>query len=185
MKSTKKTARSFRLINLHPNLEKRRLEPAKEHDFKKLNDLVFSEYKKNFKFAGPYLHLSAARTKMKDKGFINAINCRNIFPDGPNIDFVPQESFGGKIELWMQNISKGDSFSIQFRVICGNNGQWEVRSSDAAPFQTPIVPVSQSIDAFIPPVESDYGQILVTLEAMFSNGGSWVFTDVIVKKIEF
>ena len=185
MKSVSKKAKPFRLINLNPKVEHRNLEPAREHSYKTLNDLVVSEYKRPLKAAGPYLRLNAGVTRVKNKGWLNAINCRNIFADGPNIDFLPQDSFGGKVELWMENVTAGDSFAIQFRVQSGSNGVWEVRSSETAMFQTPIIPFSQSIDLLIPPVESNYGMVLVSLEAKFSNGGIWIFNDVIVKKVTY
>lgn len=186
MKSSKKVKKPLQLINLNPNVTPRNYEPAGEHKFKTIGDWVFEATKKRPMKAAAYLVLSAANTKVKNKGWINAINCRNIFAEGPNIDFVPQDnSFGGKIELWMENVTQGDSFAIQFRVSCGSSGMWELRSSETAMSQTPIIPFAQSIDMLIPPVEADYGLVLISLEAKFNNGGSWIFQDVIVKKIEF
>ncbi|MBK6826266.1 MAG: hypothetical protein IPG86_05110 [Chitinophagaceae bacterium] len=185
MKSSKKARKPLQLINLNPNVVPRNYEPAAEHNFKTIGDWVLTEYGKRPLKSLIYLKLSAAATKVKNKGWINAINCRNIFAEGPNIDFVPQESFGGKIELWMENVVAGDSFAIQFRVSSGSSGMWELRSSETAMSQTPIIPVTQSIDMLIPPVEADYGLVLISLEAKFNNGGSWVFQDVIVKKIEY
>lgn len=187
MKSTtaKKSRKPLRLINLRPGLKPRNFEPARENDYKSIGELVFTETGKRPTKALAHLVLNAARTKVNNKGWINAINCRNLFPDGPNIDFVPQESFGGKIELWMENVTAGDSYFIQFRVACGSTGNWEVRSSETTAVTVPIIPFEQSIDLLIPTAEADYGQVLVSLEAMFSNGGSWVFRDVIVKKVSF
>ncbi len=182
---SKKAGKLLQLINLNPNVVPRKFEPAGENNFKTIGDWVFEATRKRPVKAAAYLVLSAAKTKVNNKGWINAINCRNIFAEGPNIDFVPQESFGGKIELWMENVAVGDSFAIQFRVSCGSSGMWELRSSETAMSQTPIIPVTQSIDMFIPPVEADYGLVLISLEAKFNNGGSWVFQDVIVKKVEF
>ena len=85
----------------------------------------------------------------------------------------------------MESVTQGDSFAIQFQVYSGSNGMWELRSSETAMSQTPIVPFAQSIDMLIPPVDADYGLVLISLEAKFNNGGSWIFQDVIVKKIEF
>ena len=182
-KTSKAARKPIRLINLRPGLTPRNYEPARENDIKSIGDLVFAETGKRPVKAAAHLVLSAANPKTRNKGWINAINCRNIFPEGPNIDFVPQESFGGKIELWLENVSAGDSYYIQFRVACGSPGNWEVRSSETDPVTIPIIPFEQSIDLLIPTAAADYGQVLVMLEAKFSNGGSWVFRDVIVKKI--
>lgn len=185
MKSLKKR-KPLRLINLNPNISPRNYEPAGEHHFKTIGDWVWEATGQRPLKSAAYLILSAANTKVKNKGWLNAINCRNIFAEGPNIDFVPQDnSFGGKIEIWMENVTAGDSFAIQFRVFSGSAGMWELRSSETAMSQTPIVPFAQSIDMLIPPVDADYGQVLISLEAKFNNGGSWVFQDVIIKKIQY
>lgn len=185
MKSLKKR-KPLQLINLNPNITARKYEPAGEHNFKTIGDWVLQATGKKPMKALNYLKLSAAVTKVKNKGWLNAINCRNIFAEGPNIDFLPQDnSFGGKIEIWMENITAGQSFAIQFRVSSGSNGMWELRSSETAMSQTPIVPFAQSIDMLIPPVDADYGLILITLEPKFTNGGSWIFNDVIVKEVEY
>lgn len=161
----------------------RNLEPAQKHDLKKWGDLVFTETGERPKAMAAHLVLSAANTKTS-KGYLNAINCRNVFPDGPNIDFLPQDlSFGGKIEVWMQNVEVGESFTVQFRVTCAYAGNWEISSSETAKFLTPIVPVAQSIDFYIPPVTTSYGLVLIAFEPLFANGGSWVFHDVIINKI--
>src|SRR5258708_3181502 len=102
MKS-KPTARStskLNFIQLDVNPKKRNLNLPAKRNAKILSGLVKAEYKKQPNAILPYLTLSAAATKVAAKGWLNAINCRNIFPDGPNIDFVPQDSFGGKIEVW-------------------------------------------------------------------------------------
>jgi hypothetical protein len=133
----------------------------------------------------PHLQLSAAKTKVSDKGYINAIGCRSIFPEGPNIDFVPNDSYGGTLELWMLQLQKGDSFAISFRVICGHQGTWKISSSETAAIETAIVPAFQTIDFFIPPIDNDYGMALIKLEPQFAGYGSWVFKDVTVQKVSF
>jgi hypothetical protein len=189
MKSKQPKARAggkLALINLRSNITKRKYEAASETSLKSLAEMIEVEFKKKPDISGPHLVLSAANTKTANKGWLNAINCRNVFAEGPNIDFLPQDSFGGKIEVWMENIEQGDSFSVQFRVVCGYNGNWKVSCSDASPIQTPIVPVFQNIDFFIPPVDNDYGMVLIALEPLFNNNGaSWVFNDVVVRKVSF
>jgi len=185
-KTKAKVKSKLSFVPVGAGTQKRDLELSGKHDFKAWGDLVFSEMGTKPKAMGPYLVLNAAHTKTSNKGWLNAINCRNMFADGPNIDFLPQDtSFGGKVEVWMENVSVGDSFTVQFRVVCGYNGTWKISSSETAQFQTNIVPVSQSIDFFIPPVESNYGLVLIALEAQFSNSGSWVFHDVIINKVTF
>jgi len=178
-------SKKFTFIPLNSHVEKRNLEPAAKHTYKALGDLVAAETGSTPKAIGSYLVLSASNTKTNNKGWLNAINCRNMFADGPNIDFLPQDSFGGKIEVWMENVAVGDSFTVQFRVVCGYNGSWKISSSETAQYQTAIVPVSQSIDFYIPPVTNNYGLVLIALEPIFSNYGSWVFHDVIINKVTF
>lgn len=133
-----------------------------------------------------HLKLSAAHTFEANKGYINAIGCRSVFPDGPNIDFVPESnSFGGKVELWMLNITKGESFVVSFRVVCGFQGQWKLSSSETGASYVPITPAYQTIDFLIPKVDNDYGMALIVLQPEFSAYGSWVFKDVTVKKVHF
>lgn len=183
--SVAKATTKFSFVQLDVNANQRKINLPVKRNLKALGDLVKAGYKKLPKAILPYLTLSAAATKVSGKGWLNAINCRNIFSEGPNIDFVPQDSFGGKIEVWMENVAQGDSFAIQFRVVCGSSGNWKISSSETAQFQTAINPVSQSIDFFIPPVDADYGLVLITLEPIFNNYGSWVFHDVIVNKVSF
>lgn len=180
-----KPTSNLSFIPLDVNEKTRKISLPAKRNLKKISDLVKAGFKKSPKVIVPYLTLSAAATKVSDKGFLNAINCRNMFPDGPNIDFVPQDSFGGKVEVWMKNVVQGDSFTVQFRVVCGYAGNWKISSSETAQYQTPITPVSQSIDFFIPPVTKDYGLVLISLEPLFTNYGSWVFHDVIFQKISF
>lgn len=184
-KTTGTAAGELRLIPVNAGVGTKNYNLPVKRDLQWWGDVIQAEFKKLPKVKLPYLTLSAAATKVKDKGWLNAINCRNMFADGPNIDFLPQDSFGGKIEVWMENVSQGDSFTVQFRVVCGYNGNWKISSSETSQFQTAIVPVSQSIDFLIPPVSTNYGLVLITLEPLFSGSGSWVFNDVIINKISF
>jgi hypothetical protein len=178
-------SRKFSLIELGPNVTTRKLTPTGKRNFKWVGDMVEAGVGEMPTAVLPYLTLHAGNTKVTDKGWLNAINCRNMFAEGPNIDFIPQESFGGKIEVWMENVQQNDSFHVQFRVTCGYNGNWEVSSSETAKITIGINPVQQSIDLFIPPVNTDYGLVLIALEAVFNNGGSWVFHDVIINKLSY
>lgn len=173
------------LVSLETNTVQRKLNPTAKRNVKAVADQIKATFKKKPQMVQNYLTLSAANTRVTGKGWLNAINCRNVFPEGPNIDFLPQDSFGGKIEVWLDNIVEGDSFHFQFRVTCGSYGNWEISSSETAKILTPINPVAQSIDFFIPPVEADYGMALIALEPIFNNYGFWVFHDVIINKVEF
>ena len=173
-------------LPLEGKMKKRKLELSNKHDFKAWGDMLAEAGHELPKAIVPYLTLHAGNTKVNNKGWLNAINCRNMFAEGPNIDFIPPDnSFGGKIEVWMENVTQGDSFTIQFRVTCGSAGNWKIASSETAQFQTPIGPVMQSIDFYIPPVTSDYGLVLITLEPIFTNSGFWVFHDAIVNKLNY
>jgi len=166
------------------NLETKNL--PKETTTRELKDAIISVYDKIPELFKPYLKLSAAKTMDVGKGYINAIGCRNMFPDGPNIDFVPQANdFSGKIEVWMLDVTKGESYSVSFRVICGYAGQWEIRSSETNVQYQNIGPVYQNIDFFIPSVKNDFGMALITLEPNFTAYGSWIFKDVTIRKVTF
>ena len=180
-----RTTAKFSFIELESHTTQRKITLPAKRSPKAVADMLKAEYKKVPTAVMNYLVLSAANTRVPPKGWLNAINCRNIFPEGPNIDFIPQESFGGKVEIWLDNVVEGDSFVIQFRVVCGYNGNWKISSSETAQFLTPINPVSQSIDFFIPPVDANYGMVLIALEPLFASYGSWVFNDVIINKVEF
>ena len=134
----------------------------------------------------PYLRLSAAKTTDSNKGYINAIACRTVFPGNPSINFVPQPGdSSGKIELWMTDVEEGDSFAISFRVMCAYPGQWKISSSETAKQYVNISPVFQSVDFFIPAIKNDFGMALIVIEPEFSNYGSWTFTDVTVRRVSF
>lgn len=134
----------------------------------------------------PYLRLSAAKTMDGNKGYINAIGCRTMYPGNPSINFVPHpDDFSGKIELWMTNVEEGDSFAISFRVMCAYPGQWKLSSSETAHQFINIAPVFQSVDFFIPAIKNDFGMALIIIEPEFSNYGSWTFTDVTVRRVSF
>jgi hypothetical protein len=150
-----------------------------------LSDLIKVEYKKTPKAILPYLTLSAARAKVPNKGWINAIGCNSVFPDDPNMGFNPTTTFGGKIELWLTDIKQGEGLAIQFKVCCGSSGTWKVSSSEITYSLIPIQPVMQSIDFFIPPITTDESLVLVVLEPTFNGLGSWVFYNVVVNKVEF
>lgn len=134
----------------------------------------------------PYLKLSAAKTMDVNKGYINAIGCRTLYPGNPSINFVPHpDDFSGKIELWMTDVKQGDSFAISFRMMCGYPGQWKLGSSETAHQYINIAPVFQSVDFFIPEIKNDFGMALIFIEPEFSNYGSWSFTDVTVRRVSF
>lgn len=134
----------------------------------------------------PYLKLSAAKTMDGNKGYINAIGCRTMFPESPSINFIPvQDDYSGKIELWMTDVQQGDSFAISFRVMCAYPGQWGLKSSETSHQFVNIAPVFQSVDFFIPEIKNDFGMALIVLEPEFDNYGSWTFTDVTVRRVSF
>lgn len=134
----------------------------------------------------PYLRLSAAKTMDGNKGYINAIGCRTLFPGNPSINFVPHPNdFSGKLELWMTDVQQGDSFAISFRVMCGYPGQWKIASSETTHQFVNIAPVFQSVDLFIPEIKNDFGMALIFIEPEFSDYGSWSFTDVTVRRVSF
>lgn len=133
-----------------------------------------------------YLKLSAANT-IESKGHINAVGCRSIYPEGPSIHYnAPLNDYTGHIEIWLKNISKGDSFAISFRVLCAAHGQWKLSSSETSHQFRNILLGYDSVDLFIPAVNNDYGMALVRLEPQFDNDyGSWSFFDVTVRKVTF
>lgn len=183
--SGKKLAgKKFRLIPTKPILNPEPPDLPVKYTIKQWKDLVAEAYDPP-KAIIPYLTLSAAKLLDSGKGWIEAVGCRTIFPTNPVIDFQTT-NFNGKISLWLDNLNVGDSFTVQFRVVCGLQGEWRISSSETPHIDTPIIPVFQSIDFFIPPVDSDSTMMLVELEPTFTDDyGFWSFKDVIVNKVDF
>jgi hypothetical protein len=180
-----KVSGKFSFIPLDLEAQKRKFNLPVKRNLRAVGDLVASEYKPPVAVL-PYLTLSAANTKTPARGWLNAVNCRNVHPEGPTIDFIPPDtSNAGKIEIWMENIAQGDSFAVQFRVLSANSGNWKISGSDLAQFQLQISQVAQSIEFLIPPVGNNYGSVFISLEPVFNSLGSWTFFDAIINKVSY
>lgn len=187
MKAPKKPIKTKEIeVMALPQIQKETQDISKETSTKELKEGIKTIYKKLPKQIKSHLRFSAAQTIEVDKGYINAVGCRTVYPEGPSIGFNPTPNdFSGKIDLWMKNVNKGESFAISFRVLCAYDGQWEIRSSETHKNYVNIAKGYQTIDFFIPNVKSDYGLVLITLEPQFDNYGAWMFFDATVKKVTF
>lgn len=140
-----------------------------------------------------YLTLSAKTPFVKDKGFMNALNCQSVFPSDPNVSFPwwsPQDQpfpTAGKIELWLENLEDHQNLTVEIRTTgYSSNGSsaLEVRSSLSGLYgYFPVKPDSK-IDLFFPDINTGGSIInLITIEANDMNG-SWGFFDAKINLVE-
>lgn len=184
-------AKSMKLISLNiPQVKDIHVDPdqPKKYTSAQLKQMVTAAGG-TYKIVQPYLTLSAAKTIDSNKGYLNAIGCNSFFPTEPVIDFpFGDTGFSGKVEVWLTDVKAGDSFTVQFRVSVGfspgKSGQWRIGSSDTQAHFVDMVPVFQSIDFYIPPVNNGTNMSLITLESKFNSDGMWTFKDVIITKLK-
>jgi|SRR5262245_5432789 len=144
----------------------------------------------------PYLTLSAAHTIDADKGHIEAYLCQNVDPTYPRFDFLVQhpEYEVPEVNVFLTNLSAGDSFYFQFRFWNMGKGKWTIATSVGG---LPVheIPMAggefQSLDFFVPPLAaadvSDLSgnMIDVQLQAHYQAVGVWLLQDVIIVRATF
>jgi len=80
---------------------------------------IFGQF--NAKVITDYLTLSAKTPFVKDKGYLNALNCQSIFPSDPKISFpwwTPQDQpfpTAGKIEIWLSDVQQHQNLTVEMR----------------------------------------------------------------------
>lgn len=133
--------------------------------------------------------LSAAKTLVSGKAWLNATACRNIYPENPSIEFQNDRSdhFGGKLEFWLENLSgpKNLQFVIRMAGYSEGGATIDVRSSMSTVYSLVPVDISGGMNLTLGnilqvPASTPGGLGLVTLEVQFYNAlyGSWQFIDV-------
>jgi len=140
-----------------------------------------------------YLTLSSKTPHVKDKGYLNALNCQSFFPDEPNINFpwwTPQDQpfpTAGKIEIWLTGVQQGQNLTVEMRLTgysSNSSSAFEVRSSLGGLYGYFPVAVNSKIDLFFPDIDLEgLNLMLITLEANDMNG-SWVFFDAKINIVE-
>ncbi|MEO8665979.1 MAG: hypothetical protein ABI462_10820 [Ignavibacteria bacterium] len=139
-----------------------------------------------------YLILSAKTPYTPNKGFVNALNCQAMFPDGPNIDFpwwTPQNQSlptAGKIEIWLTDLENGKNLTVEIRSTgysASSESVYEIRSSITPGLYGYFpVKVDSKIDLYFPNIQTE-GMELISMEAIHMEG-SWVFFDAKINLVE-
>lgn len=137
--------------------------------------------------------LSAASTVVKNKAWLNAISCRNVFPENPSIWFHNDRSdhFGGKMEFWLENLSgpKKLQFVIRMTGYC-NGATITVGASCPTAYSLLPVTVNGSMNLTLGnilnvPSSTPGGLGLITMQVEFHNAnyGAWEFVDVTITEV--
>ena len=135
--------------------------------------------------------LSAARTVVSDKAWLNATSCRNIYPGNPGIEFLNDRSdyFGGKLEFWLENLSGPKNLQFVIRMNGYSQGGATITIQSSVPTAYSLIPadVTGSMNLTLGnvmkvPSSTPGGLALLTLEVQFHNAqyGSWQFVDVTI-----
>lgn len=133
--------------------------------------------------------LSAAKTLIAGKGWLNAISCQNIFAENPSIwfDNDRNDHFGGKLEFWLENLSGPKNLQFVIRMSGYSQGGATVSVKASMPTVYSLVPIdiiggmNLTLGNILQVPSSTPGGLgLVTLEVEFHNAqyGSWEFIDV-------
>jgi hypothetical protein len=133
--------------------------------------------------------LSAAKTLISDKAWLNAISCRNVFAESPAIEFLNDRTdhFGGKLEFWLENLSGPKNLQFVIRMTGYSQGGATITVGSSFPTAFSLVPVTITGSMNLTlgnilqvPTSTPGGLGLLTLEVKFHNAqyGSWQFIDV-------
>jgi hypothetical protein len=139
--------------------------------------------------------LSAARTSIKSKGWVEVISCRNVFPTNPSFEFMNDRSdkFGGKIYFYLQNVKPNSKLQFTLRMQGYTSGGATVKVGCSTPTTYSLTPITVNgsmnlVLGNIMHVSSDPpgGLALITLEVQFNttNFDLWSFKDCVVEEIE-
>lgn len=138
--------------------------------------------------------LSAARTRVADKAWLNAISCRHVFAEMPAIEFLNDRSnyFGGRLEFWLENLSGARILQFTIRMTGYSQGGATITIGASFPTVLSLVPlqVNGSMNFTLGntlqvPANPPGGLGLVTLDVQFYNAqsGSWQFIDVVFTEV--
>jgi hypothetical protein len=139
--------------------------------------------------------LSAARTVVNDKAWLNAISCRHVWPGNPGIEFLNDRTdfFGGKLEFWLENLSGPKNLQFIIRMNGYNEGGATITVGSSSPTAFSLVPViitggmNLTLGNIIQiPSNPTGGMALLNLEVQFHNAqyGSWQFVDVVFTEVQ-
>ena len=140
------------------------------------------------------LVLSGANTFVKDKGWLDVVSCRNIFPTNPTIEFVNDRTdhFGGEVSIWIGGLKGGELMQFIINITGYSGGGAQIKIGASYPTQYSLVPIdvtgSMNLtlgNALIVPAQTNGGLGLITLRVQFNNAqyGSWLFWDVKIKDL--
>ena len=140
------------------------------------------------------LIFSAANTFEKDKGHLDVVACRNIFPTNPTIEFHNDRSdhFGGEISIWLEGLVGGEQLQFIIRMGGYNSGGAEVKIGASYPTSYSLTPIqiSGSMNLTLGnvlqvPSQPTGGLGLITLRVQFSDSqwANWLFYDVRIRNL--
>ncbi|MEO7175089.1 MAG: hypothetical protein ABIV51_04545 [Saprospiraceae bacterium] len=160
------------------------LSEAAEHDWT-AGIIGNSDYKKMI-----YLQLSARHTYDHNKGWINAIGYRGVFPTSPTFEFnrMNSDQFGGQIECWLTNVPPNKRIEFKARIGGYTEGMAELTIGCSQPTQAPLQPFyfeQEAMDIILGNVieVSDHApgnQVPVTFTVMYDTPqyATWQFWDI-------
>lgn len=141
------------------------------------------------------LVLSAAKTSVKGKGWLEVVSCRNIFPPNPTIEFMNDRSdkFGGMLYFWMQNVKPGSKIQFTIRISGYTSGGAIIKIGTSTPTQYSLTPITAAgsmnlVLGNIMHVPSDppgnLGLVTLTVNFLSQSYDLWMFHDFVAEEIE-
>ncbi len=131
--------------------------------------------------AGDSFTLSPRHAWIEGRGYLEALNIIAFAPDMPTIQFV--DSIGPSddarfVDIWLQNLTPGQSYIAQIRVVAGQGGEFHVRTSNAT---HAIVPGGdRTIPVLLFQVADPLALIKIT---NIGDAYYWAFVDVTITAI--
>jgi len=75
-----------------------------------------------------FITLSAQRTWVENKGWLEAVNPRTLYASEPNMSWVPEQGQPvGHLGAWLENLTPHTLYIAQIEVGSSGNGQFDVR----------------------------------------------------------
>ncbi|HMP30129.1 MAG TPA: hypothetical protein PKD85_11040 [Saprospiraceae bacterium] len=139
--------------------------------------------------------LSAASTKVKDKGWVEVVSCRHVFPTNPSFEFLNDRSdkFGGIIYFYLENVKPNSKLQFTIRMSGYTGGGASIRIGCSTPTRYSLTPItiSGSMNLVLGnimhiPSNPPGNLALITIEVQFntSYADSWSLRDCVVEEIE-
>ena len=139
--------------------------------------------------------LSAANTSIKNKGWVEVISCRNVFPTNPSFEFMNDRSdkFGGKVYFYLQNVKPNSKLQFTIRIGGYSSGGGTIKIGCSTPTTYSLSPINinGSMNLVLGnimqvPSNPPGGLALITIEVQFNttNFDIWSLKDCVVEEVE-